>query len=226
MATLRIQQHCLPVGEVQQAFPLRRLQHPKAADHDDDSLQVGREGLTAASEADRTIWAEFMANPEAIADECEAAAINLSRPLAAGQGDGGEPDQEPLTAAPTATEVAQLVRARRVQSFFRTAVLTSYGSRCAITGLADSRVLNASHIIPWSVNERRRADPTNGLCLNALFDRGLNTFDAELRLLLAPALQETARQAPLECSLLESEVRLPGGSPVLRTAEAMLLGWA
>jgi predicted restriction endonuclease len=116
-----------------------------------------------------------------------------------------------LHTVPTATEVARLVRARRVQSFFRAAVLTSYGSHCAITGLGDPRLLIASHIIPWSVNERRRADPTNGLCLNALFDRafdrGLITLDRNLRLLLAPSLKSAAQTSPLGCSLLEAEGR-------------------
>jgi predicted restriction endonuclease len=37
--------------------------------------------------------------------------------------------------------------------------------------------LVASHIVPWSEDERFRTDPTNGLCLSATFDR---LFDAGL----------------------------------------------
>jgi predicted restriction endonuclease len=75
-------------------------------------------------------------------------------------------------------------------------VLTSYNHRCALTGLAVPQLLNASHIIPWAApeSEHRRADPTNGLCLNALhdraFDRGLITFDEDHRLVVSPHLAE------------------------------------
>ena len=63
----------------------------------------------------------------------------------------------------------------------------------------------------------RRADPTNGLCLNALFDRafdrGLITLDENLRVVVSPRLQEISRQSPLGCSVAEAHGRpltLPG----------------
>jgi putative restriction endonuclease len=38
-------------------------------------------------------------------------------------------------------------------------------------------MLNASHIIPWAIDKKHRADPHNGMCLCTLhdraFDRGL-----------------------------------------------------
>lgn len=87
------------------------------------------------------------------------------------------------------TEKEALVKARRVQSFFRAAVLNSYDYRCALTGLAIPELLTASHIIPWNIDEKRRADPRNGICLNALhdraFDRGLITFDKDLRVVVS-----------------------------------------
>ena len=52
-------------------------------------------------------------------------------------------------------------------------------------------LLNASHIIPWSKDIARRADPCNGIALNALydraFDRGLITFDESFRQVLCHA---------------------------------------
>jgi putative restriction endonuclease len=86
------------------------------------------------------------------------------------------------------------VKIRRGQSFFRQAVLNAYGGRCALTGLAIRELLIASHIIPWQAAAEHRLDPRNGIALNALhdraFDQGLITFDTELRLLCAPALQD------------------------------------
>ncbi len=50
-----------------------------------------------------------------------------------------------------------------------------------------------SHIIPWSKDTARRADPRNGILLNAFydraFDRGLITFDEAARLVLSDRLK-------------------------------------
>ncbi len=167
-----------------------------------------RRGLSGASDADRTLWAEFAGNAEMVAVEAEDAFARVIPP----------PDAEyQLPEIPEGeTEVFRTIRARRVQSFFRAAVLTSYGSRCAITGLGIPDVLVASHIIPWSVSIERRADPTNGLCLNALFDRafdrGLITIDEGHRVVVSRKLSEAAERADLECSIREAHgrpMRLP-----------------
>jgi putative restriction endonuclease len=86
-----------------------------------------------------------------------------------------------------------LVRARMNQGFFRTSVLAAYGMRCCITGLAIPQLLNASHIVPWSVDVKNRTNPRNGLCLNAIHDRafdcGLLTVTPDLTVKLSPKLK-------------------------------------
>ncbi len=69
------------------------------------------------------------------------------------------------------------VKTRVNQNVFRQIVLANYSNQCAITGLKVDQLLIASHIIPWSVNEKERLNPSNGICLNALHD---NAFDAGL----------------------------------------------
>jgi putative restriction endonuclease len=90
------------------------------------------------------------------------------------------------------TDSLQLIRVRRVQSFFRQSILAAYSHRRAITASSIPAPLNTSHIIPWADDQHRRADPRNGLCLNVLhdraFDRGLISFTPDLHLLLSPAL--------------------------------------
>jgi putative restriction endonuclease len=53
---------------------------------------------------------------------------------------------------------------------------------------------------------RRRVDPTNGLCLSRLhdaaFDRGLITFDEELRLVLSRRLRDHLTSATLSANFL------------------------
>lgn len=161
-------------------------------------------GLGNASRADHALWDEFAANPEAFAAEAESTYEQLAaqppRPIPGvpgageGRGEGRPHEDDPAFDIPLGpTETERTTRTRRVQAFFRSAVLTSYDHRCAISGLAVPELLNASHIIPWSVSIERRADPRNGICLNALydraFDRGLITFDEYLRVMVSDRLQ-------------------------------------
>ena len=127
----------------------------------DPALQArGIRGLSNLSNADCAIWDEFASNPEALAAEAEEAASRISDDAAT------EEFEQPTLQIPTGeTDVERTIRARRVQSFFRAAVLTTYGSRCALSGISATELLIASHIIPWNVSIERRADPRNGICL-------------------------------------------------------------
>lgn len=155
-------------------------------------------GLGNASDDDAELWAQFHANPEAIAAEAEAAYAQLA-------GRDAPPLETELDLPDGPTEVMRTVRTRRVQSFFRAAVLTTYDGRCALTGIAAPDLLVASHIIPWKDSVERRADPRNGICLNALFDRafdrGFITFDDDFRVRVSPRLGEGLAEAQLDCSL-------------------------
>jgi putative restriction endonuclease len=175
----------------------------------DPAEQVrGIRGLSNVSAADRELWHQFAADSQTIAAEAEAAYERLSLDTA--------PAPPQMTTPTGPTETPRTVRTRRVQRFFRSAVLNTYDQRCALTGLAVPALLNASHIIPWSVDEHRRADPRNGLCLNALhdraFDRGLITFDEHWRMVLSPSLQGTSAPRIQRETLLKLEgqpLRLP-----------------
>lgn len=57
------------------------------------------------------------------------------------------------------------------QRVFADAVKKNYGNCCAITGIKTREFLIASHIVPWSVDENIRLDPSNGICLSLLVDR-------------------------------------------------------
>jgi putative restriction endonuclease len=87
------------------------------------------------------------------------------------------------------TEVERLVRQRVGQDTYRELLLQYWGGACAVTGVAVSHVLRASHAKPWAAceSDAERLDVYNGLLLvanlDALFDRGLITFsdNGELR---------------------------------------------
>jgi putative restriction endonuclease len=82
----------------------------------------------------------------------------------------------------SATDIVQVIKARRGQGIFRTNV-QQYERACRVTGVDSAFLLIASHIKPWRscVNSDERLDGNNGLLLtphvDRLFDRGYITFD-------------------------------------------------
>lgn len=153
-------------------------------------LASGRKGFSNASKLDREIWDQFHADWEGLV-------LESTRIRAALEGDTTS-DVERLADIPaddfTGETRTQIVQQRIKQSFFRHAVLSSYRNRCCITGLSEPRLLIASHIVPWSQDKANRLNPSNGLCLSALYDRafdqGLMTFDEDWRVVLSPQLQK------------------------------------
>lgn len=154
---------------------------------------TGRSGLGNASSLDREIWDEFHADWEGLAVECsrlKAALLesqgNTPSTEALGQGEAG--DLEDFTG-----ETRRVVTEQRIkQHFFRRAVLSSYRGRCCMSGLAEPRLLIASHIVPWSKDKANRLNPSNGLCLSAIhdkaFDKGLIALSDDFRVLVSNEL--------------------------------------
>ena len=105
----------------------------------------------------------------------------------------------PLTSSETATVpdaaerkyALRTVRQRLHQARFREAVMTAYGSRCAITGLPEPRLLDAAHIIGDLEDDGQPIVP-NGLPLSkvhhAAFDANLIGIDADFRIHVSDAL--------------------------------------
>lgn len=148
----------------------------------DDSLPA--KGMANASATDRRVWQAFLNNPESLTSTYD---FELPEPrygnLAEGMG----------------VDLAVLSSRRVGQELFRETVLTSYQRRCALTGIDDIRLLNASHIVAWSSDLLHRMNFRNGICLSALhdraFDRHLIAFDADLRLLIRNDVPDAAKVA-------------------------------
>lgn len=125
------------------------------------------------SEEEKTTWTNFNNNWEQSVQESESKIIDLENKL------------KNITDFPKGKERENLVKSRINQTFFRNAILASYGNKCCITGFPCVDLLNASHIIPWSVDVDNRLNPHNGLCLNVLhdraFDRGLITVRTDYK---------------------------------------------
>jgi putative restriction endonuclease len=91
-------------------------------------------------------------------------------------------------------EKLRIVKTRVNQSVFREIVLANYSTKCAITGIETPELLLASHIIPWSENEKERLNPENGICLSPLydkaFDKGLITISDDYKIILSNDLKK------------------------------------
>ena len=82
-----------------------------------------------------------------------------------------------------------------------------------MSGLSDSRLLIASHIVPWSRDRANRLNPNNGLCLSAIhehaFDKGLISLTDDGRVMLSDEIRKRDEVfikttfLPLENQLIE-----------------------
>jgi HNH endonuclease len=143
---------------------------------------IDRKGASNVSKLDREVWAEFYNNWEGMLSESESKLTKL-------KGAPDIPEELPeLEIAEGKTREA-IVKTRVNQALFRKIILSSYDEKCCITGIDNSELLIASHIVPWAQDTKNRMNPKNGVCLNALhdraFDRGLITISEDYRVLVS-----------------------------------------
>lgn len=102
---------------------------------------------------------------------------------------------------PRATEAERLVIQRVGQDVFREALMSYWHGRCAVTGVAEPRLLRASHIKPWARcdTDAERLDVHNGLLLaahlDAAFDAGLISFADDGAIVFSPQFAQDDRTA-------------------------------
>jgi len=145
-------------------------------------------GAPHGGKLDVEIWREFSGNWERLAFESESLlAERTHKPIEE------VADIETTDLPKEGLEREAKVKTRVNQNFFRLTVLAAYGFKCCITGLPIPELLNASHIVPWSVDKTNRVNPCNGLCLNVIhdraFDRGLITVTADYKIKISPLVK-------------------------------------
>jgi putative restriction endonuclease len=144
------------IGRTSDAVAMKML---NIASIDPAITSTGRAGLGNASALDHLVWDEFHSDWERLAVECEL----LRQQLDTDSPENFESEDGTLEAADFSGETRQVFMAQRIkQHFFRRAVLSSYKGRCCMSGLSESRLLIASHIVPWSKDKANRLNPSNG----------------------------------------------------------------
>jgi len=94
---------------------------------------------------------------------------------------------------PNKTERSGLVTSRIGQGYFRDQVLEKWGFKCAVCSAGPSKILIASHIVPWKDSKKsERLDPENGILLSpnydALFDKHLISFELNGNIVISKKL--------------------------------------
>lgn len=150
---------------------------------------IAQKGLGNVSSSDSELWQEFVSDSSRVSLQAEEAFEQVGKTV---------PEENEVWQPPGGpSEVERTVKVRRVQKFFRNSVLVGYDSKCALSGIALPELIIASHIIPWSESVERRADPTNGIALNALYDRvfdkGFITFSDDYKVLVSKELKDEVK---------------------------------
>ena len=167
-------------------------------------------GLGHVGKLDLQIWDEFNSDWNRLVVEASLLRDAVAAPRAL-----YADDESPIRLPEGPSEYESLRKNRIHQAFFRDVVLSSYESTCCITGICVKEALTASHIVPWSVSEEHRADPRNGLCLSATFDKlfdcGLVTVDDAYAVVVSSALQDHSSEQVREliCFYHNAPIRRP-----------------
>lgn len=155
---------------------------------DPDFLASGRVGLWGGvSKLDREVFAEFSNDWPLLSataeDLLDLPIFDVVEPIYNGPG-----RQKKKTYA----EIAD----KQARKFFRKSVIAAYEGKCCISGMTIPQMLIASHIKPYAVSDKQteRANPANGLLLNAFYDRafdqGLMTVLPDLTIRISDQVKE------------------------------------
>lgn len=162
----------------------------------DPSLKArGIKGASNTSKLDREIWDEFYQNWDEAAFESELLLEQVEKQATLKD----EFNFEEVIGK----EKERTVKTRVNQGFFRKAILASYNYTCCITGISQPELLIAGHIKPWSLDEKNRINPSNGLAINALhdkaFENGLFTITPDYKIVISKELKKSKNEAIIEC---------------------------
>lgn len=166
---------------------------------DPDLREKGISGLIHGAKMEEDVWKEFYGNPEKLAFESEKIIAKYSNQDIETSSDIKTDD------LPQGIDREAVVRQRVNQSFFRSAVLSAYNFCCCISGVQNSSLLEACHIVNWSQDIKNRTNPKNGLCMNPFFhkayDKHLISITPDLKIVISDELQQNIKEDSFSCYL-------------------------
>ena len=176
------------IGRTPNAVALRLVNY---ASYDPFLKKRGVSGMTHGGKKCEEYWNEFSNDKERLVFESEKILAKYEGTTVEEKFSDAIKD---IPSGITGDTKIRQVKIRVNQNVFRQIVLANYDRKCALTGIDLPELLVASHIIPWSENEKERLNPENGICLSMLydkaFDRGLISFSNEYKVLFSSRLKE------------------------------------
>lgn len=157
-------------------------------------------GLTHGAKMEQEVWKDFYDNPDKLAYESECLIAKYTK------NDIENAANVDIGHLPEGKERLAIVKQRVNQSFFRSAVMCSYNFKCCISGVGNSELLEACHILDWSEDKNNRSNPENGLCLNPLFhkayDKYLIAITPDYNIIISDEMIEKTEDESFKCYLL------------------------
>ena len=152
-------------------------------------LSSGRHGMASGRDRCMPYWNQYANDKEGLFLKAEEIRAKLSKTSIEKLLDINPEDF-------VGKERAAVIKQRVNQSSFRAMILGNYENKCAVTGIDIPELLIASHIVPWSIDETNRLNPSNGICLSPLydkmFDKGLIGISEDYSIQLSYELKQRA----------------------------------
>ena len=172
---------------------------------DPELKKQGIVGLKHGSKLEEEVWNEFNGNWEQLAFESEMLISKFSNQTIE------EVSGIDLKDIKIGLDREYIIKQRVNQGFFRSTILSSYYSKCCITGLSIPDFLVASHIIPWSKCKENRLNPRNGICLNSIhdkaFDKGFITITPDFKIKISTTFEQYAHEDSVKEFFIKYENR-------------------
>ncbi len=160
---------------------------------DPELKKKGITGLVNGSKLEEVVWDEFNGNWDKLAYESEMLIADFQNKEIE--------EKFSFENFPEGKERKTTIKTRVNQSFFRSAILSSYNLKCCITSLSIPDFLVASHIKPWSKDIENRTNPHNGLCLNSIhdkaFDKGFITVTPDFKIKVSEYFNDYSKEKPV-----------------------------
>ena len=112
-------------------------------------VATGRVGMRHGNKLDSLIWEEFAERGDSLIEE----GIELLGRTLAGGGVPTDLEYAVVDLPPVGGERVAERTERINQQYFRNSLLRNYRERCCLTGLAEPKLLVASHIKPWAASD-------------------------------------------------------------------------
>lgn len=160
------------------------------ASFDNFHQERGVKGMQNSGKLDKKIWDEFTSNWNDLIYESEKLLQTKKKEIS---NEGKKKYYPDFDFDKIGFDKIRDVKTRVNQNFFRLMVLNSNDFSCSITGINIPDLLIASHIVPWSKNEKERLNPSNGICLSSsydsAFDKGLISIKPDFTIVLSEEIK-------------------------------------